>query len=178
VMWIDDFANLTLRDPKDAAPDAAPVNGPKPAELNSIRLYIPIPQLEERFGKDVGPLTNYIKALEKRASEVLGKEKAPSAKGLLIAVGIKSKTKTRIWCQAVDGDVPAELLHRLETELGDVEGVDLVKGPAGFAMEIKLFGQKPAKYPEYPHSWIEAATKSGTKLVVPPDDLFQIIWPD
>jgi hypothetical protein len=150
----------------------------KPADLNQLRLYVPIPQLEDRFGKDVEPLANYIKALEKRAGEILAKEEKPKAKGLLIAVGIKSKKNTRVWCQAVEGDAPEALLRQLEKELAKVEAVDLKKGPAGFAMEVNLFGQKPAKYPEFPQTWVDAAKKSETRLLLPPDDLFKIIWPD
>jgi hypothetical protein len=151
---------------------------PKPAALNQLRLYVPIPQLEDRFGKDIEPLAKYIKALEKRAGEILAKEKQPKARGLLIAVGIKSKKNTRIWCQAVEGDAPAELLQLLEKELVQVEAVDLKKGPAAFAMEVNLFGRKPDEYPEFPQSWVEAAKKSETKLLLPPDDLFKVIWPD
>lgn len=150
----------------------------KPAAVNQLRLYVPIPQLENRFGKDVAPLAKYIKALEKRAEEIIIKEDKPKAKGLLIAVGIKSKKNTRIWCQAVEGDAPKALFRKLEKELAKVEAVDLKKGPAGFAMEVNLFGQKPDKYPEFTQSWVEAAKKSKTKLLVPPDDLFKIIWPD
>lgn len=151
---------------------------PKPVDLNQLRLYVPIPQLEDRFGKDVAPLANYIRVLTNRAAEVLAKEEKPKAKGLLIAVGIKSKKSARAWCQAVDGDLPESLLRKLEKELANVEAVDLKKGPAGFAMELKLFGQKPDKYPEFPQSWVDAAKRSETKLLVPPDDLFKIIWPD
>src|SRR4051812_21994675 len=94
---------------------------PKAAELNRLRLYVPIPQLEDRFGKDVTPLAEYVKALERRAGEVLATEKTPPpAKGVLIAVGIKSKASTRVWCEAVGGEAPAELLRRLETELAKV----------------------------------------------------------
>src|SRR5437588_11490214 len=95
-----------------------------PAALNQLRLYVPIPQLDERF-EDVKALASYIKALEAKAAEVLGKEQKPQAKGLLIAVGIKAKTKTRVWCQAVDGEAPAELLGKLEKELAKVEAVNL-----------------------------------------------------
>jgi hypothetical protein len=151
---------------------------PNSAELNSLRLYVPIPQLEDRFGKDVEPLAKYVKALEKRAGQVLAKEKPPAAKGLLIAVGIKSKKVTRVWCEAVDGEAPAELLRMLEKELAKVEAVDLKKAPAGFALEVKLFGQKPEKYPEFPQVWVDAAKKSKTTLLLPPDDLFKSIWPD
>ena len=151
---------------------------PKPSDLNRLRLYVPIPELKDRFGEDVEPLAAYIKALEKRAGEILAEEKRPKAKGLLIAVGIKSKKATRIWCEAVEGEIPAELHRRLEKELAKVEGVDLKKGPAGFAMEVNLFGRKPEKYPEFPQSWVEAAKKSKAMLLLPPDELFKSIWPD
>jgi hypothetical protein len=134
--------------------------------------------MEERFGKNVDPLANYIKLLEKRTEELLSKEKPPKAKGLLIAMGIKSKTKTRAWCQAVEGEIPDDLLRHLEKELAKVEAIDLRKAPAGFAMEIKLFGQKPSKYPQFPDTRIEAANKKKPTTMVPPDELFKIIWPD
>jgi hypothetical protein len=155
-----------------------PPKAQKTAELNQLRLYVPIPKLKERFGNDVEPLAKYIKALEKRTVEVLSKQKRPEAKGLLIAVGIKSKKKTRIWCEAVEGKCPPKLLRLLETELARVEAVDLIKSPAGFALEVNLYGQKPSKYPAFPQIWIDAAKKSKTKLLVPPDDLFKVIWPD
>jgi hypothetical protein len=151
---------------------------PKAADLNKVRLYVPIPELEDRFGKDVEPLAKYMKALVKRADEVLAQEKKPQAKGLLLAVGIKSKSKTRVWCQAVDGEIPAELTVKLEKELGKIESVDLKKAPAGFALEINLFGQKPKKFPEFPDVWLEAAKKGKTQLLSPPDELFKTIWPD
>ncbi|MGC4006888.1 MAG: hypothetical protein QM811_28695 [Pirellulales bacterium] len=150
---------------------------PQPVELDQLRLYVPIPELEDRFGSDIKPLATYVKALEKRSRELLEQEKPPKAKGLLVAVGMKSKASNRIWCEAVDGDMPAELLKRIEKELALIEGVDLKKGPAGFALEVKLFGQKPEKYPEFPSSWIEAAKKHQTPLS-PPDELFKNIWPD
>lgn len=151
---------------------------PKPAELNQLRLYVPIPQVEERFGTDIKPLAAYIRALEKRAAEILAEEKPPKAKGLLIAVGMKSKKSTRIWCEAVEGEASPELLQLLESELGKVEAFDLKKAPAAFAMEVNLFGQKPAKYPEFPQSWVEAAKRDKTILLLPPDELFKSIWPD
>jgi hypothetical protein len=151
---------------------------PKPVELNQLRLYVPIPELEDRFGKDVEPLADYIKALEKKTGELVGPEKEAKAKGLLIAVGIKSKTKTRVWCQAIEGEVPPKLLEKLETELAKVKGIDLKKSPAGFAMEIKLFGRTPTKFPKFPDVWVEAAKKSNAMLLIPPDELFKNIWPD
>ena len=151
---------------------------PQPFQLNTIRMYVPIPQLEDRFGNDVKPLVAYIGALQKRLGEILAKEKQPPAKGLLIAVGIKSKKSARVWCQAVDGEAPAELLRHIEKELGKLEAVDLKLAPAGFALEVHLFGRKPDKYPEFPDSWVESAKKTDSKILIPPDDLFKVIWPD
>lgn len=150
---------------------------PQTAKLNQTNMYVPIPQLTERFGKDAKPVSVYIKELEKRTGEILAKQKQPAAKGLLIAVGIKSKKNTRVWCEAVDGEAPAELLQLLEKELTTIEAVDLQKSPAAFGLEINLFGQKPDQYPEFPKSWVDAAKKMGAR-VVPPDDLFKSIWPD
>jgi hypothetical protein len=76
--------------------------------------------------------------LEKRAGEILTKEKQPKAKGLLIAVGIKSKKTTRVWCEAVEGEATMELLQLLEKELAKIEAIDLKKGPAGFAMDVLI----------------------------------------
>jgi hypothetical protein len=39
-----------------------------------------------------------------------------------VALGIKSRSQTRVWCEALEGEMPAELLVRLEKELGQVEG--------------------------------------------------------
>lgn len=148
----------------------------KPADLAHLRLYIPTPELNDRFGK-APPLGEYIKALEKRTGEILANEKRPKAKGLLITVGIKSKNYTRVWCEPVEGEAPAKLLKLLEKELAKIEAFDLKKAPVGFAMAVSLFGQKPDKYPEFPQIWLDAARKHK-KLLAPPDDLFKIIWPE
>jgi hypothetical protein len=150
---------------------------PKPAQLNQLRLYIPVPELPNRVA-DVKLLAAYIKALEKVASEYVGKAEKPKAKGLLIAVGIKSDKKTRVWCQAVDGDASNEFLRKLEKELAKIETIELKKSPMAFGMEMKLFGQVPKRFPEYPDVWLEAAKKTDSKLLIPPDDLFKLIWPD
>ncbi len=151
---------------------------PKPADINAVRMYVPNPQLAERFGEDIESLAKYVKAVEKKANDILAKETKPKAKGLLIAVGIKSKKNTRVWCQAVDGEIPEELLKKLETELAKIEAVDLKKSPAGFGLEIKLFGQKPEKFPEFPKLWVDAAKKTDKGILIPPDELFKSIWPD
>jgi hypothetical protein len=152
---------------------------PKVTETNARRLYVPIPELKNRFGEDVQPLVKYVKAVQARAEEILAKEQKPKAKGLLIAIGIKSKKEAKVWCEAVDGEMPTELIQLLEQELGKLEAVDLLKGPAGYALEINLHGQKVEKFPEFPQTWLEAAKKSKTIIpLIPPEELFKILWPD
>ena len=34
------------------------------------------------------------------------------------------------------------------------------------------------KFPEYPTVWLDALKKSKSKVVIPPDELFNLIWPD
>lgn len=66
-----------------------------PAKMEKLRLYIPIPELENRVGTDVEPLAAYVKALEKTAAAFLQKEGRPQAKGLLIAVGLLAVRKRK-----------------------------------------------------------------------------------
>jgi hypothetical protein len=149
----------------------------KVVELNSIRLYLPDKALRQRLGDDASPLADYIKALQKEAAAFWEKGEQPMAKGLLIAVGVKPGNKARVWCDAVDGEIPAETLTKLEEKLGGVPAVAVKEGPIAFAIEIKLWGQTPAKFPELPKAWSEAAKKSKEPLMVP-DGLFKVIWAD
>ena len=146
--------------------------------MEKLRLYIPIPEFENRVGTDVEPLTAYVKTLEKTAAAFLQKESRPQAKGLLIAVGIAGGRKAKVWCQAVEGDCPRKLLAQLEDVLAQVEPITLKRPPMAFGMEMSLWGKKPQKYPEFPDVWLEAAKKSSTKLLIPPDELFKSIWPE
>jgi hypothetical protein len=166
---------LTVR--QLVAPDPTE-GGSKVIALHQLRLYVPNAELTRRIGEDVKPLVAYIKALEKTASKCLEKEELSEARGLLIAVGIKPGKKTRVWCQSVDGEVPDKVLRKLEKELAKVETIEVKKGAVAFGMEVTLRGQKVKKFPEFPTAWLEAAKRSGTRLLVPPDDLFKVIWPD
>jgi hypothetical protein len=151
---------------------------PRPAKMEQLRLYIPIPELETRVGTDVESLAAYVKSLEKTAAGFLQKETKPQAKGLLIAVGISGSKKAKVWCQAVDGDCPSKLLTQLQDVLAQVEPVTLKRPPMAFGMEMSLWGKRPQKYPEFPETWVEAAKQSGTKLLIPPDELFKTLWPE
>jgi len=47
-----------------------------------------------------------------------------------------------------------------------------------FALQLELGGRKVEKFPEFPAVWVEAAKKRAGTLLIPPDELFETIWPD
>jgi hypothetical protein len=149
----------------------------KVVDLDSIRLYLPEDALRQRLGEDASPLAAYIKSLQKETAAFWDKAGKPKAKGLFVAVGVKPGKKARVWCEAVDGEIPTETLTKLEEKLGEVPAVAVKQGPIAFAVEIKLWGQKPEKFPELPKAWREAGQKSKEPLMVP-DGLFKVVWPD
>jgi hypothetical protein len=162
--------------PDRAADDKA--DAAKVAALTKLRLYVPGPDLPRRLGDDVKPLVAYIKSLEQAVAKALEQEELPDAKGLLIAVGIKPGKVARAWCQSVGGEVPEDVLRRLEKHLAQVETIAVKGGAFAFAMEVSLRGRSVDSFPEFPSAWSDAARRSGAIRIAPPDDLFKIIWPD
>jgi hypothetical protein len=108
----------------------------------------------------------------------MAQEEPASARGLLVAVGIKEGRRAKVWCQPVEGTMPAPLLRTLERELAEVEPPALKKGPAGFGLKFGLNGKLPSAFPEAPDRWTDAAQSTRSKVIIPPDDLFKILWPD
>jgi hypothetical protein len=101
------LAGGTLKVRQLVAPEAPAVDETKGIELKQLRLYVPGLELPKRVGADVMPLVQYIKALQKATAQCLASEKLAKAKGLLIAVGIKPGKKARVWCESVEGEIPA-----------------------------------------------------------------------
>src|SRR3954465_3569495 len=133
---------------------------PPALELNSLRLYVPKDELENRLGKDATPIGEYIKSLTAAAGRFLEKQAVGDAKGIYVAVGPKEGRKSRAWCEAVDGTIAPDLLRKLQAELAKVPTLDLKNGPVAFALELKLRGRQPAKFPEVPAAWLDAIKKS------------------
>jgi hypothetical protein len=149
----------------------------KMVELNSIRLYLPDDLLRQRLGDDVTPLADYMKALQQKLGEFWAKGEYEKAKGLFVAVGVKPNQRVRVWCDAVDGEIPPETLAKLEKTLADVPSVAVKNGPIAFALEVKLGGQTPEKFPVFPNVWTDAAKASKQPLMVP-DVMFKAVWAD
>jgi hypothetical protein len=156
---------------------AAPVTEAKVIEIRSVHVYVPNALIPDRFkgpGREVG---EYFNTLGRKADEILEKAVRPKAKGIFIGIGIRSKSEVRIWCEAVEGDAPAALLRQLERELAKVPAVDLKRAPVALGMAINLHGQKPASFPEFPSAWVRAAKENDINQIVPPDYIFETIWP-
>jgi|GEM_PF-1754508 len=169
----------------ESAPHAGKPAAPKPetAETGSAKfletaLYVPTPQLEARFGTDPKPLGDYVNELKARVNAILAETEPVGAKGLLVAVGLKTDRRSKVWCQAIEGSIPAALLKTLERELADIEAIALKAGPAGFGLKFGLNGQSPDTFPKVPERWSDAAQSTRSKMLIPPDDLFKILWPD
>jgi hypothetical protein len=141
-------------------------------------LYVPTTELEARFGTDPKPLGDYLNTLKKRVDAILAHADVGTAKGLLVAVGMKSGKRSKVWCQPIEGEMPAALVRTLERELAEIETVELKQAPAGVGLKFGINGKEPAKFPEFPDRWNDAAQASRSKKIIPPDDLFGILWPE
>ncbi len=145
-------------------------------KLNSVRLYLPDAQMEERVG-DVGPLVDYMKALQREAATFWGASKRTAAKGVLAVVGVRPDGKVRVWCDAVDGDVPPDILQGFRSALERVQPVRVKNGPVAFALELGLWDQMPSEFPVMPEAW-NAAFRNAKEPLLIPDGLFKVIWPE
>ena len=145
--------------------------------LNSVRLYLPDAALKDRIGNDAGPLSAYIKSLQQRLIEVVGATKPEGVDGLLISVGAKPNGASRVWCDPVGGNIPKEMLDKIEAELSKIPGPAVKNGPIAFALEIQFKGRPIATFPTIPKRWSDAAKTGGTPLMLP-DGVFKVIWPD
>ncbi|MFO0812843.1 MAG: hypothetical protein U0796_06465 [Gemmatales bacterium] len=152
---------------------------PKVADTDHLVLLIPTTDIRTRIGP-VEPFTDYLKLVFRKVDEVMltVKESDVKAKGLAVVIGIKANKQVKIWCEAVDGDIPEALLRRLEKEVATVEACDLLKPPVAAMLNMKLWGRTPAQFDKVPKVWSDAARKHDVKIVIPPDDLFKVIWKD
>jgi hypothetical protein len=148
------------------------------AQLTQLRMYVPIPDLPARIGDDVNPLTDYVKALTAAAGKFFETNEVTSTKGLLIAVGVKHNKKSRVWVETVEGKMADGILRRLERNLETIEPIAVRDRPFAFGMQVNLRGQKVKEFPKFPAVWLEAAKKTESNLLIPPDDVFKVIWPD
>lgn len=150
---------------------------PRLIEINAIRLYLPEAELRARLGDDVAPLANYARALHAAAGRHWRTAPPSSARGILVAVGIKPGRRSRIWCEAMGGAPPLASLETMQRDLSAVEAPDVKVGPVAFAIELKV-GEGPAPaFVEIPSAWTEESRKAGRPLMIP-GELFDVIWPD
>jgi len=145
-------------------------------KINSVRLYLPDAAMKERVG-DVKALVAYLKTLQQEAEKFWASSEQPGAKGVLVAVGVKADGKSRVWCEAVSGEIPVATLEKFRAVLEKVKPVAVKGGPIAFAMGLGLRNEMPEEFPVMPQLWSDAVNASKESLVVP-DGLFKVIWPD
>jgi tetratricopeptide (TPR) repeat protein len=160
------------------APAKVEYSNTKVVDVKAIRFYVPIDSVSTIVGDDPEPFGEYIKTLQRTAARLLENEKLSKAKGLLVAVIVKPGKKARVWCQNVEGEIPAEILQKLEKELAKVGTISVKHSALAFGLEMSVRQQGVAKFPEFPTVWLEAAKQSKIKVLIPPDELFKVIWPD
>ena len=149
----------------------------KIVEMNSLRLYLPDALLRQRLSDDVTSLARFVEALQREISVYWDKAGPPKAKGLIIAIGVKPNGKVRAWCEAVEGEIAADKLAELEKVLSQMPALAVKDGPIAIALQMSINGQIPAKFPEGPKVWADAAKQAREPLMIP-DGLFKVIWPD
>ena len=146
-------------------------------DVQLIRLLVPIPEIERRLGTDdVKPLADYTKAVQAAAAEFWAKTPKPKADGLLITIGIKPGKKGQVWCEAVGGEIPADVLKELAAKLSRVPTID-TKENFAYSLECRLGDKEATGFPIVPKAWA-AATKDAKKPPVVPDEMFPLIWKD
>jgi hypothetical protein len=111
------------------------------AELNSARLYLPDEKLRARMGNDATPMAEYIEGLKEASNAFWAGREPASAKGLLIAIGVKPGKSARVWCEPVEGEIPKEVLSSCERALEEVVPLDVREGPVAFALEMRMWGR-------------------------------------
>lgn len=145
--------------------------------VSAIRLYLPDKLMRERIGDDAIPLSNYIKKLESETTAFLSSNTMRGAKGIYIGVGVKPALKSRIWCEAVDGIMPAPTLKALEKHLEKVTPINVKAKTIAFSLQYVLEKDAKVEFPVLPKTWTDLAKKSSKKDLMVPDELFEMIWP-
>lgn len=160
-----------------ATNSAFAANPTAPTKVKSAVLYLPDNLMVERMGNDVQPLVKYIKLVEKEIDRFWLTQPVPTAKGVLVAVGIKPGKKARAWCEAVEGTIPPATLRSFEQSLSKIATFDVQKGPIAFALNVELHGKQAAKFPFVPKVWMDTAKNPKGRGIVP-DGPFKVLWPD
>jgi hypothetical protein len=142
----------------------------------SITLYNTDKDLVDR-GFDAQTFSDYVDRLEIAASSVLADYAQLDARGLLVAVGVKPGGKVKVWCEALEGEMPEATLLRLKAELEKVPAIKVDKGPIAFALAETVGDKQVKDFPRIPSAWQKAADASNMSLSIP-DELFKIIWPE
>jgi hypothetical protein len=145
-----------------------------------IRLYQPEHKLNERTPDGIEEVAAYMQALELAGEQYLSRlGRDFGSMGILVAAGVKPGGRTRVWCDQVGGEIPADVWQELVKAL-ESAGQDIrpsVAGRVAFALEWSLGAGPATGFPMGPSAWVEAARSADRSLSVP-DELFDAVFPD
>ena len=140
-----------------------------------IRLYLPDAVLDQRI--EPAKLAAYIHALERQLIGTCILQDLSPAKGLLIAIGARPGKTSRVWCEVLEGDLPAELVADIAADMQGLPVPVIEGGPIAFAFHIQIQEDDPPVFPDVPAAWLRAANALGVGGINP-DAIFATLWPD
>jgi hypothetical protein len=148
--------------------------------LGSMRLYQTDAVLKERLIGGTARAAAYAKTLVWVGTQYFGGLRRDfGSLGILIVVGVRPISRTKLWCQIVGGDLPDDV-WAVFRELLEGAGADVrpeVSAPFAFALECLLGSGPDTAFPEMPKAWQEAARLALGPVDVP-DELFRTAFPE
>ncbi len=148
-------------------------------ESYHVVLYQPDEVIQARVGA-VAALTNYIEQLRAVCTEFFATTKTPET--LHIVVAVRPGKRARIWFVSSTRPEPDAQREPLRKQLEAIPPCDVHDGPIAFAISAKLAGgdgQPPTgDGTPIPKEWQEAATATDKEMVLVPDGVLNLIWPD
>ncbi|WP_427893597.1 hypothetical protein ACQHIV_11760 [Kribbella sp. GL6] len=147
-------------------------------QLGAARLYQPDAVLKERLPAGTGELAAYTKTLVWTCTRYFGYyAQAFGDLGLFLGVGLKAGGRAKVWCDVIDGSLPADVYEVL-LELLNGAGTNVrptTTGPVALALEGRLGAGPRGPFPELPTAWRSVVLNRPLLI---PDDLFPEVFPE
>ncbi|GAA1600215.1 MULTISPECIES: hypothetical protein [Kribbella] len=144
-------------------------------QLGAARLYQPDAVLKDRLPAGTGELAAYIKTLTWTCTEYFSYySQAFGDLGLFLGVGLKPGGRAKVWCDVIDGALPADVYAAL-VDLLNGAGAKVrpaATGPVALALEGRLGAGPRVPFPELPTAW-----QLDCPVLIP-GDLFPEVFPE
>ncbi|HEX4962133.1 MAG TPA: hypothetical protein VF173_14960 [Thermoanaerobaculia bacterium] len=152
---------------------------PKGFETDHLVLYQPDPVLRERV-PGTSALADYIKRLQAVCTAYFATTATPET--LHVIVALKPGKQSRVWFVSSTHAPDDKAREPLRAKLEAVTPLEVRSGPVAFAISGKIAGgdgkDGDEHQPPMPKEWQEAAKSAKDPLLVIPDGILKLIWPD